>query len=200
MQSSTATRGRTLPRRRHFSPGPEQAGSVAFSIPLGLSDGGPFRPLSRAISSRCAAMICFRSLTSAKSCAASSFNWADDRSSRIGGGLTHCVESEMAAVANPESEAVRHSAGECDISDSPAPIGLADGFQTGRIVYRCPEFCRSYQFFDQAPEMTHYPRPHVGSSQRLKSVDNDFFVDSNRAESATFACNISLVSIAVIEV
>ena len=50
IRSSTTTRGRTLPRPRRFSRLTGFAGSVALSMPLGLTSGGPFKPFSRAIS------------------------------------------------------------------------------------------------------------------------------------------------------
>src|SRR5271165_5847873 len=64
---SGATRGVTLPRRRPLPPLPPRLGSVPFSMPLGLIVGRPFSPFSRAISSRCAATIVFRSATSPSS-------------------------------------------------------------------------------------------------------------------------------------
>ena len=45
-----------------------RAGSVAFSMPLGLSFGGPLSPFSRAISSRNAAFSAFSATTSSSSC------------------------------------------------------------------------------------------------------------------------------------
>ena len=49
-----------MPRRDQPARG---FGPLAFSIPLGFSCGRPFRPLSRAISSRCAAAVRSNSAT-----------------------------------------------------------------------------------------------------------------------------------------
>ena len=58
---STATRGVALPRPRCLPGLPMRFGSVPFSMPLGLIEGRPFKPFTRAISSRCAATIRFSS-------------------------------------------------------------------------------------------------------------------------------------------
>ena len=88
-RSSTSTRGWTLPRRRRLSWLPGLAGSVAFSIPLGLISGRPFRPFSRATSSRSSTFVRLSAATSSNSRTTSSFNWVVVSSSRPGGGLTH---------------------------------------------------------------------------------------------------------------
>jgi hypothetical protein len=54
-------------------------------MPLGLIVGGPFSPLSRAISSRCIATVCFRAVTSLGNWTTSSLSWAADRGSTSGG-------------------------------------------------------------------------------------------------------------------
>ena len=64
---SGTTSGVTLPRWRRLTRLPPRFRPVAFSIPLGLIDGRPLRPFSRAISSRCAITICFSSDTSPSS-------------------------------------------------------------------------------------------------------------------------------------
>src|SRR3954454_16740335 len=59
--------------------------SLALSMPLGLSRGRPLRRLRRAVSSLCAAIVCFSSAPSPSSCAPSAFSSARDRSSKSGG-------------------------------------------------------------------------------------------------------------------
>ena len=61
-------------------------GSVALSIPLGLMFGRRGPPLSRAISSRCDAMVRRSSDTSSKSFSTKLFRSAFERLSRFSGG------------------------------------------------------------------------------------------------------------------
>src|SRR3954447_17583809 len=82
------TRGRTLPRRGLPPTGFDPVGEVARSMPLGLIDGGPFRPFSRAISACWAATVCFSAATSPSNWITSSLSWVGDRESRSGGGGT----------------------------------------------------------------------------------------------------------------
>src|SRR3954453_5925465 len=78
--SSTATRGLTEPRRPLGELG--GFGSLAFSIPLGLSAGRPFSPLSRAISARWAATVCSSAATLPSSSRTSAFSLVGERASR----------------------------------------------------------------------------------------------------------------------
>src|SRR3954451_23795931 len=61
-------------------------GSLAFSIPLGLSAGRPFSPLSRAISARWAATVCSRDATLPSSSMTSAFSSVEESASRSPGG------------------------------------------------------------------------------------------------------------------
>ena len=63
-----------------------QFGSVPLSMLLGLSDGRPFSPFGRAISSRCAEIICFNSATSPSRHTTRAANSARDRPDRSAGG------------------------------------------------------------------------------------------------------------------
>src|SRR4051812_44764621 len=81
--SSTATRGLTEPRRPLGELG--GFGSLAFSIPLGLSAGRPFSPLSRAISARWAATVCSSAATLPSSSMTSAFSLVGERASRSPG-------------------------------------------------------------------------------------------------------------------
>jgi hypothetical protein len=60
-------------------------GSVALSIPLGLMFGRPGPPLSRAISSRCAATVRRSSATSSNSFSTKLFKSLGEKSSRFPG-------------------------------------------------------------------------------------------------------------------
>src|SRR3954452_10275050 len=60
-------------------------------MPLGLINGGPFRPFSRAISARCSTPVRSSSATLPNSPTTSSRSWADDRTSRSNGGLTQSL-------------------------------------------------------------------------------------------------------------
>src|SRR3954451_17568879 len=82
--SSTATRGRTGPRRPLGEPG--GFGSLAFSIPLGFRTGRPFSPLSRAISARWAATVCSRAATLPSNSMTSAFSSVGESASRSPGG------------------------------------------------------------------------------------------------------------------
>src|SRR6202044_2425360 len=63
-------------------------GVVPCSIPLGLIAGRPFKPFSRAISSRCSATIRLRSATSPSSFTTSCSSSACDRPDSSGGVVT----------------------------------------------------------------------------------------------------------------
>src|SRR4051812_46264285 len=82
--SSTATRGRTGPRRPLGEPG--GFGSLTFSIPLGFRTGRPFSPLSRAISARWAATVCSRDATLPSNRTTSAFRSVGESASRSPGG------------------------------------------------------------------------------------------------------------------
>src|SRR5215210_9597907 len=82
--SSTATRGVTGPRRPLG--GLDGFGSLAVSIPLGLSAGRPFSPLSRAISARWAATVCSRDATLPSNSITSAFRSVGESASRSPGG------------------------------------------------------------------------------------------------------------------
>ena len=80
---SGTTRDVTLPRRRRLTRLPPRFNPVAFSIPLGLIDGRPLRPFSRAISSRCTSTICFSSATSPSSSTNRASSSARGKSERL---------------------------------------------------------------------------------------------------------------------
>jgi hypothetical protein len=86
--SSTLIRGLTLPRRGLPPVGLIPDGVMDCSMPLGLIVGGPFRPFSRAISSRCAATVCFNAPTSASSPKTKSLSSATVSESRSDAGGT----------------------------------------------------------------------------------------------------------------
>ena len=86
---SGTTRGVTLPRLRRLARLPLGFAAVAFSMPLGLIDGRPFKPFRRAISSRWAATTCFSSRTSPSSATNWAFSSARGRPGRsVGGGMS----------------------------------------------------------------------------------------------------------------
>src|SRR4051794_35256671 len=60
-------------------------------MPLGLINGGPFRPFNRAISARCSTTVRSSSATLPNSPTTSSRSWADDRTPRSNGGLTQSL-------------------------------------------------------------------------------------------------------------
>src|SRR4051812_17913221 len=76
-----ATRGATGPRRPLGG-----FGSLASSIPLGLSAGRPFSPLSCAISARWAATVCSRAATLPSNRTTSAFSSVGESASRSPGG------------------------------------------------------------------------------------------------------------------
>src|SRR3954447_14183501 len=82
--SSMATRGLTGPRRPFGGLG--GFGSLAVSIPLGLSAGRPFSPLSRAISAHWAATVCSSAATLPSSSITSAFSSVGESASRSPGG------------------------------------------------------------------------------------------------------------------
>ncbi len=73
------------PRAQRFARLPPGLRSVAFSIPLGLIDGRPCKPFSRAISSRCAATSCFRPASSPSNATRRVSNSARDKLERSAG-------------------------------------------------------------------------------------------------------------------
>src|SRR3954462_15758441 len=100
--SSTATRGLTEPRRPLGGLG--GFGSLAFSIPLGLSAGRPFSPLSRAISARWAATVCSRDATLPSSSRTSAFSSVGESASRSPGGAIP-PENQRQACQGSENHA-----------------------------------------------------------------------------------------------
>src|SRR4051795_12321979 len=111
--SSTATRGVTGPRRPLRGLG--GFGSLAFSIPLGLSAGRPLSPFSRAISARWAATVCSRAATLPSNLTTNAFSSVGESASRSPGGAippenqrqacqgseNHAAASRFAAVTCP---------------------------------------------------------------------------------------------------
>ena len=93
--SSTLTRGDDLPRPRCLPPR-GSFGVVPLSIPLGLISGRPFRPFSRAISSRCSATIRLRSATSPSSFNTSCCSSPCDRPDISGGMVTSSLNQAAA--------------------------------------------------------------------------------------------------------
>src|SRR5271170_7661257 len=81
------TRGVTLPRNRRL-PLLGFGGSVSLSMPLGLIVGRPFKPFSRAISSRCSPATCFRAATSPNSSTSKASSSARLSPERLAGGST----------------------------------------------------------------------------------------------------------------
>src|SRR5215204_1452266 len=106
--SSTATRGVTGPRRPFGGLG--GFGSLAFSIPLGLSAGRPFSPLSRAISARWAVTVCSRDATLPSNSMTSAFSSVGESASRSPG---------EAILPGNQRQAPRES------ENRAAPIGFA---------------------------------------------------------------------------
>src|SRR5271166_1160487 len=86
--SSMMTGGVTLPRNRRFPFLAGLGGSVAWSMPLGLMAGRPFRPFRRAISSRSSLTICFRAAISPDSSTSRASSSGRLSSERDGGGGT----------------------------------------------------------------------------------------------------------------
>src|SRR3954470_19686086 len=82
--SSMATRSLTGPRRPFGGLG--GFGSLAVSIPLGLSAGRPFSPLSRAISAHWAATVCSSAAPLPSSSITSAFSSVGESASRSPGG------------------------------------------------------------------------------------------------------------------
>src|SRR5215212_22062 len=110
--SSTATRGLTGPRRPLGRLG--GFGSLAVSIPLGLSAGRPFSPLSRAISARWAATVCSSAATLPSSSTTSAFSSVGESASRSPGGAIlpenqrqACQGSEKRAAATGSAAVTR---------------------------------------------------------------------------------------------
>src|SRR4051812_38730505 len=82
------TRGVTLPRNRRFAFSPSLTGSVAWSMPLGLMAGRPFKPFRRAISARCSATVFSSAATLPNSSTSSASSSGRLRSAKDGGGGT----------------------------------------------------------------------------------------------------------------
>src|SRR4051794_36653535 len=100
--SSTATRGVTGPRRPLRGLG--GFGSLAFSIPLGLSAGRPLSPFSRAISARWAATVCSRAATLPSNRTTSAFSSVRESASRSPGGAIP-PENQRQACQGSENHA-----------------------------------------------------------------------------------------------
>src|SRR4051812_49423582 len=101
------TRGVTLPRPRRLPRWPPDLRSVASSMPLGLMVGPPFRPLSRAISSRCAATSRFSSATSPSNWTTKASSSARDKPDRsLGGDMPQPIVLRRVAPS-PRSGAAR---------------------------------------------------------------------------------------------
>src|SRR3954466_14720293 len=100
--SSTATRGVTGPRRPLRGLG--GFGSLAFSIPLGLSAGRPLSPFSRAISARWAATVCSRAATLPSNLTTNAFSSVGESASRSPGGAIP-PENQRQACQGSENHA-----------------------------------------------------------------------------------------------
>src|SRR3954462_5799192 len=100
--SSTATRGVTGPRRPLRGLG--GFGSLAFSIPLGLSAGRPLSPFSRAISARWAATVCSRAATLPSNRTTNAFSSVGESASRSPGGAIP-PENQRQACQGSENHA-----------------------------------------------------------------------------------------------
>src|SRR3954452_13872343 len=100
--SSTATRGVTGPRRPLRGLG--GFGSLAFSIPLGLSAGRPLSPFSRAISARWAATVCSRAATLPSNLTTNAFSSVGESASRPPGGAIP-PENQRQACQGSENHA-----------------------------------------------------------------------------------------------
>src|SRR4051794_36746264 len=117
--SSTATRGVTGPRRPLRGLG--GFGSLAFSIPLGLSAGRPLSPFSRAISARWAATVCSRAATLPSNLTTNAFSSVGESASRSPGGAippenqrqacqgseNHAAATRFAAVTMPRAKSLK---------------------------------------------------------------------------------------------
>src|SRR5512134_1108805 len=100
IRSSILTRGVSLPRPRRSPRAPCDAGVVAFSMPLGLMSGRPFRPFSRAISMRCFETIRLRSATSPSTRTTRAFRSAADSASRLRGLAIHRMNQKPPCRGN----------------------------------------------------------------------------------------------------
>src|SRR3954471_20365069 len=100
--SLTATRGVTGPRRPLRGLG--GFGSLAFSIPLGLSAGRPLSPFSRAISARWAATVCSRAATLPSNLTTNAFSSVGESASRSPGGAIP-PENQRQACQGSENHA-----------------------------------------------------------------------------------------------
>src|SRR5215208_629879 len=100
--SSTATRGLTGPRRPLRRLG--GFGSLASSIPLGLSAGRPLSPFSRAISARWAATVCSKAATLPSNRTTNAFSSVGESASRSPGGAIP-PENQRQACQGSENHA-----------------------------------------------------------------------------------------------
>src|SRR5215204_1344971 len=125
-----ATRGVTGPRRPLGGLG--GFGSLAFSIPLGLSAGRPFSPLSRAISARWAATVCSRDATLPSSSRTSAFSSVGESASRSPGGAIP-PENQRQACQGSENHAAATRFAAVTITAQREAISLLDGPHTNYL-------------------------------------------------------------------
>src|SRR3954468_22429779 len=113
IRSSTATRGVTGPRRPLGELG--GFGSLAFSIPLGLSAGRPLSPFSRAISARWAATVCSRPATLPSNRTTSAFSSVGESASRSSGGAIPPENQRQACQGSENHTAATRFAAVTDV-------------------------------------------------------------------------------------
>src|SRR3954465_800998 len=123
--SSTATRGRTGPRRPLGEPG--GFGSLAFSIPLGFRTGRPFSPLSRAISSRWAATVCSRAATLPSNSMTRAFSSVGESASRSPGGAILPGNQRSTGQESEKRAATSFAAGTVFQANRLRGLGVFDG-------------------------------------------------------------------------
>src|SRR3954471_4352844 len=118
--SSTVTRGVTGPRRPLGEPG--GFGSLAFSIPLGLSAGRPLSPFSRAISARWAATVCSRAATLPSNLTTNAFSSVGESASRSPGGAIPPENQRQACQGSENHAAAPIFAAVTEIRASPLQL------------------------------------------------------------------------------
>src|SRR3954447_25905606 len=132
--SSTATRGRTGPRRPLREPG--GFGSLAFSIPLGFRTGRPFSHLGRAISSRWAATVCYRAATLPSNLTTNAFSSVGESASRSPGGAIP-PENQRQACQGSENHAAATRFAAVTIFALKAKPLLVFGLLTAALALPC---------------------------------------------------------------
>src|SRR3954454_14217687 len=135
--SSTATRGVTGPRRPLRGLG--GFGSLAFSIPLGLSAGRPLSPFSRAISARWAATVCSRAATLPSNLTTNAFSSVGESASRSPSGAIPPENQRQACQGSENHAAATRFAAVTLLRGSARILGrLASAHRERRILRSLP--------------------------------------------------------------